>query len=88
MMAMWRAFFLAIGLYLLIFGMECLGVERVYMRFHDDPPPPTGLFETQASEGPQHQFSPPPWVPWSLLSGGAVVCLYSFTIPNRLAGKK
>ena len=26
---MWRSFFLAIGICLMIFGLECLGVERV-----------------------------------------------------------
>ena len=31
-------------------------------------------------------FPPAPWVPWSLLSTGAVVCLYSFTIPKRMGG--
>ena len=35
---------------------------------------------------PQKQIVPPPWAPWSLLSSGAVMCLYSFTIPRRVAG--
>ena len=34
------------------------------------------------------EFPPAPWVPWSLLSTGAVVCLYSFTIPKRMGGGK
>jgi hypothetical protein len=29
---------------------------------------------------------PPEWAPWSLLSAGAVVILYSFTIPKRVSG--
>ena len=34
---------------------------------------------TSASE-----LVPPDWVPWSLLGTGAVVMLYSFTIPQRV----
>jgi hypothetical protein len=85
---MWRAFFLAIGIYMVIFGLECLGVDRVSLKFRDPPPPPTAvtLFQTP-TEGPPKQFVPAPWVPWSLISSGAVVCLYSFTIPRRMAGK-
>ena len=31
-LAMWRSFFLAIGIYLIIAGSECLAVDRVYWR--------------------------------------------------------
>ncbi len=30
--------------------------------------------------------TPPEWAPWSLMSAGAVIILYSFTIPKRIAG--
>jgi hypothetical protein len=76
---MWRSFFLAIGIYLIIAGAECLGVDRVYMRAQGEPA------KTAAPAKPADQeFPPEPWLPWSLLSTGAVVCLYSFTIPKRL----
>ena len=81
---MWRSFFLAVGIYLMLFGVQCLAVDRVYLRLHDDPPPPGPFQLSTATEGPQKEFDPPPWVPWSLLTGGAVVCLYSFTIPKRM----
>jgi hypothetical protein len=85
---MWRAFFLAIGIYLIIFGLECLAVDRVFLKVHEDPPPATAISMLKAqTEGPPKQFSPAGWVPWSLISCGAVVCLYSFTIPRRMAGK-
>jgi hypothetical protein len=83
----WRALFLAIGLYLMIFGLECLAVERVYLRVHDDPPPAGSFINPAPKAGPQKQFTPAPWMPWSVLSSGAVVCLYSFTIPRRMGGK-
>ena len=32
---MWRAFFLAIGFFVMILGVECLGVERVSLKMRD-----------------------------------------------------
>ena len=84
---MWRMFFLAIGLYMLIFGLECLGIERVYLRVHEEPPPASSLLDSSPRAGSAKQFAPAPWMPWSILSSGAVVCLYSFTIPRRLGSK-
>jgi len=34
----------------------------------------------------QTEVVPPEWAPWSLMGGGAVVVLYSFTIPKRVGG--
>jgi hypothetical protein len=82
---MWRALFLAVGFFLMIVGAECLGVESVRLKMHDAPAAPISPFESEATEGPQTQITPPSWAPWSLLSSGAVVCLYSFTIPRRVA---
>ena len=82
---MWRAFFLGIGVYLMIAGAECLAVDRVVWRTTPDPAP-TMLSFTKPAQKPK-DFPPAPWVPWSLLSTGAVVCLYSFTIPKRMVGK-
>jgi hypothetical protein len=81
---MWRSFFLAIGIYLAIFGLQCLTVDRVYLRIHDDPPPQGPFALGAPSEGPAKEYAPPPWVPWSLMTSGAVVSLYSFTIPKRM----
>ena len=67
---MWRAFFLAIGVFLVILGVECLGVERVQLRIHEKPPAPVSPFDTEAREGAPKQIIPPPWAPWSLLSSG------------------
>jgi len=83
---MWRALFLAIGFFIMILGVECLGVERVNLRLRDQPPAPVSPFDTAPKEGAQRQIIPPPWAPWSLMATGAVVCLYSFTIPRRVAG--
>ena len=69
---MWRAFFLAFGLSLLLVGLECLVVDDFVLaaRF-------------TAAEGTRN-IKPPEWAPWSLLSAGAVTMLYPFTIPQRV----
>jgi hypothetical protein len=82
---MWRAFFLAIGFFLMLIGMQCLAVERVVLKVHDDPAP-VSPFDFDPGAGAAKEVVPPPWAPWSLLSSGAVMCLYSFTIPRRVAG--
>ena len=82
---MWRAFFLAIGCFVIILGAECLCVEKVSLKMRDDPPPPS-IFDAQPKLGDPKEVVPPPWAPWSLMASGAVMCLYSFTIPRRVAG--
>jgi hypothetical protein len=83
---MWRAFFLAIGFFIIILGVECLGVEQVTLKMREAPPPPSP-FESEARLGSPKQLNPPPWAPWTLMATGAVVCLYTITIPRRVAGK-
>ena len=71
-LTMWRAFFLACGASVLLLGLECLVVDD---------------FVLAAREGTgARALNPPDWAPWSLISGGAVTILYSFTIPQRVKG--
>ena len=82
---MWRAFFLAIGFFLILLGVQCLGVEKVNLKARGEAEP--ALFSIgDPQPGPQKEIVPPSWAPWSLLSAGAVMCLYSFTIPRRIGG--
>ena len=81
-----RAFFLAIGFCLIIVGAECLGLDTVVLKIRGEPTPRTTLMEDSPSLGPKKSFSPPEWLPWSLMGSGAVVCIYSFTIPSRVKG--
>ncbi len=83
---MWRALFLAAGIYLMILGVECLAVETVTLKFRDKPPPASSPWDTEKKAGPQKKLTPPSWAPYSLLSTGAIVCIYSFTIPRRVGG--
>jgi hypothetical protein len=65
---MWRSMFLAIGIILIILGAECLVVDTANVLL----------------ESGSQKLSPPEWAPWSMISTGAVVILYSFTIPSRM----
>lgn len=84
---MWRALFLAVGIFLCILGAECLVVDRFVMA-SDQPliteDTPATLFNAPPSGLPtaRRDIEPADWAPWSLLSGGAVVILYALTI-NR-----
>jgi hypothetical protein len=88
---MWRAFFLAVGVYLILLGAQCLGVEKFVLKDRQpvaqQPQQPFLFRPNQPQVGPHKELVPPPWAPWSLMSTGAVVCLYSFSIPNRLNSK-
>lgn len=90
---MWRALFLALGVSLVIIGAQCLVLERVVLASGSSEAAPAQqsgrLFRRVRStevEKPQgKQIVPPDWAPWSLMGAGAVVMLYSFTIPRRVA---
>ena len=72
---MWRSFFLAVGIYVCVLGIEALALERAILK------PGIG---TNGQANAQREIVPPDWAPWSLLAGGAVVSLYSFTLPQKM----
>jgi hypothetical protein len=82
---MWRALFLALGIYACIFGAECLVVET-YVMAGEAPTSPSGqasLFQGNSTPlAASRDWKPAEWAPWSLLSTGAIVILYSITL-NR-----
>ena len=71
---MWRALFLALGFYTLLLGGEALVLDKAVLR------PEIKDGQPQASREIVH----PEWAGWSLMATGAVVMLYSFTIPQRV----
>ncbi len=80
---MMRAFFLAIGLSTFILGLECLVIDKAVLAPQGGGPASSMVQEVAPAV---REVTPPDWAPWSLLSGGAVVMLYSFTIPAKLRG--
>ena len=73
---MWRSFFLALGITAVILGVEALAVDKAVLNVRNKP-------GAEGNSGMQRVITPPEWAPWSLMSAGTVVMLYSFTIPNR-----
>ena len=83
---MWRAFFLGVGIFMLLLGAQFLVVEKAILRAREAPPATTNIFAEQPAVGQNKAILAQPWWAWSLMSTGAVTCLYSFTIPRRMAG--
>lgn len=78
---MLRSFFLAIGLTASILGLECLVVHKAVLAPRGDS---AASAVAQGVVPAVREVTPPEWAPWSLLSGGAVVMLYSFSLPAKL----
>ncbi len=84
---MWRTFFLAVGIALAIFGGEFLIVERaVWAEAANDSDIKNVsaymLDQGETEEQVSTDFHPEPWVPWAMLSSGAVIILYCFSVPK------
>jgi hypothetical protein len=91
---MWRAFFMSVGIILCILGAECLVLERVVLVAKVDRSPALAASTSIASPGPygyaypsvernNREIEPPEWAAWSLLSSGAVIMLYAFTLRGQ-----
>jgi hypothetical protein len=70
---MWRSLFLALGASSCLLGAEALFIDQALLK------------QTDEATAAQRVVDPPEWAPWSLLAGGAIVVIYSFTIPRRVA---
>ncbi len=77
---MWRATCLSLGIFVFIMGAECLGVQKFVLKAREEVVQVAAANKAQA--GPNKVLTPPDWAPWSLMSTGAVVCLYCFTVPR------
>jgi hypothetical protein len=80
---MWRAFFTAVGIVLIVLGIECLLIDSAVLAAGvvDDPMPAqnAGLFGNATGVIQNRVFRPAEWIPWSLLASGAVVLIYSMS---------
>lgn len=73
---MWRAFFLGLGAYVTLLGLEALVIDKVILAGEDRP----SAIGRLTARAPSRELIPPDWAPWSLLSAGAVTMLYSLTL--------
>ena len=77
-----RALFLAFGICLLIVGVECLFIDKAFLEGERMLTPASWF--TDAIYNQRRELAPPKWVPFSMLAAGAIVLIYSFTIPRRV----
>ncbi len=75
---MWRSFFLAIGITFCILGLEFLVIEEAVISRA-----PANSVVATGEAGGRRQITIQEWMPWSFLSAGAVIILYTYTLPKR-----
>ena len=71
---MWRSFFLALGLSGCLLGVECMMIDKAVLAQRG------ATTDATATLTSPREIKPPEWAPWSLLSAGAVVMLYTTTV--------
>ena len=79
-----RSFFFAVGIYLITCGMTCLFIDRVVFNSRGEAASPHGkrTYFISATDDRPIEFYPPAWLPFSLLTLGAVTTLYAVALPN------
>ncbi len=93
---MWKALSLAIGITLIMVGVELFFVQELEVRKLRQASPetssaPGSLFQTASfgsqatadDQAPTRLIKPLDWMPWSLLAVGSIIVIYTFTIPGR-----
>ena len=85
---MLRATFFATGLFLALWGVTFLFVERIELKMKSEAKPQPGfrgLFSRLTTTQPQRGkiIDPPDWAAFSLMSLGAVTMLYAIALPKK-----
>lgn len=76
-----RSFFFAVGLFVFLIGAQFLAVDKFVFKSRLPPPQKSQWFGSNEPKlGPNREFATPEWGPWTFMSTGAVIALYSFTI--------
>ncbi len=81
-----RPFFFALGLFVFLLGAQALGVEKFVLKARA-PAPPSTVPSLEPQPGPHRELIPRDWHPWSLMSAGAIACLYSYALYRQQSGK-
>ena len=83
---MWKSFFMAVGITVALVGVQFLGVEKIVLKYREDPPPKKSPYDDAPKTGPLIEIKGAPWVPYSLLATGVIISIYSVTLPRRFNG--
>lgn len=82
---MLRNTFFTIGLFVTLWGVSFLFIDRIVLNVRDDSTRGQGFRGLFTFANPQRQkvVDPPDWAAFSLLSVGAVTMLYSIALPRK-----
>lgn len=83
---MWRSVALAIGILVTLAGAQCMVVEKMQLILQRPPETDFAASPLSAMQGAVSRpevIEIPEWAPWSLLSVGIVMLLYSATMPKQ-----
>jgi hypothetical protein len=80
---MWRSFFIAVGIAAVVLGGELLAIDRATLTLPTDQASEQQFVNNIQQAFRTKEFVPPEWAPWTLLSVGAVVVLYSCTVSKE-----
>ena len=81
--AMWRSLFLAVGIMAIIVGLECLMIENATLYAAGESSAREFANPAGSPARSTQTWQPAEWFPWAVLSTGAVIVLYAFTLPRR-----
>ena len=94
---MWKSFFLAIGIFLLVLGTETLIVTKFVMADGNRVPRIVSGQGSQNTAGPfiqtgysslKREIMTKDWMPWCLLAAGAITVMYTCSLHNRPASEE
>jgi hypothetical protein len=82
---MMRATFFAIGLFVTLWGVSFLVVDKIELNMKSEAVPQNGFRGLFNAVGPDRKkvVDPPDWAAFSLMSVGTVTMLYSVALPKK-----
>lgn len=80
---MWRSLFLAIGTMMMIVGVEAMLIDSATVFAAGESSATEFIDPSSPMAVNTRVIRPGEWTPWVILSIGAIVVLYAFTLPRR-----
>ncbi|MGQ0637684.1 MAG: hypothetical protein ACT4QC_24160 [Planctomycetaceae bacterium] len=83
-----RATFFAVGLFVTLWGVGLLFVDKFVLTMKSEMPQPSGFRGLFTAITPERKqvIDPPEWAAFSLMSVGTVTMLYSVALPKKPGG--
>lgn len=80
---MWRALFIAAGLAMAILGAEFMLIDKAVLTMPNDKSEQSHMFAAPPPLFTTREYVPPEWTPWTLISVGAIVVMYTSAMAKR-----